>query len=92
MLFLWGGILSGPAALLGSILDKRLKTPLMLIVRSEMSGAGSLEKCGRGDWSSLVKTETILFTGNRDHINKSKETRVVAYTCRYSSGQLIPIF
>ena len=22
----------------------------------------------------------------------SKETRVVAYTCRYSSGQLIPIF
>jgi len=27
-----------------------------------------------------------------DHINESKETRVVAYTCRYSSGQLIPIF
>jgi len=23
---------------------------------------------------------------------KSKETSVVAYTCRYSSGQLIPIF
>ena len=23
---------------------------------------------------------------------KSKETRVVAYTCRYYSGQLIPIF
>jgi len=23
---------------------------------------------------------------------KIKETRVVAYTCRYSSGQLIPIF
>jgi len=30
------------------------------------------------------------FTGNRDHINKSKETRVVAYICRYSSEPLIP--
>jgi len=30
------------------------------------------------------------FTENRDHINKkSKETRVVAYSCRYSSGPLI---
>ena len=27
-----------------------------------------------------------------DHINKSKETRVVADTCRYSSGQLIRMF
>ena len=25
-------------------------------------------------------------------INKSEETGVVAYTCRYSSGKLIPIF
>jgi len=32
------------------------------------------------------------FRASRDHINKSKEMRVVAYTCRYSSGQLIPIF
>jgi len=30
------------------------------------------------------------FTVNLYHINKSKETRVVAYTCRYSSGPVIP--
>ena len=34
--------------------------------------------------------EICNFTGNRDHKNKSKETRVVAYTCRCSSGPLIP--
>ena len=30
------------------------------------------------------------FIVNRDHINKSKETRAVASTCRYSSGHLVP--
>ena len=37
-----------------------------------------------------VKTSIrkICFIGNRDHINKSEETRVVAYSCRYSSGQV----
>jgi len=39
-----------------------------------------------------VLGKSCNFTVNRDHINKSKETRVVAYTSRYSSGQLIPIF
>ena len=28
---------------------------------------------------------------NKDNSYKSKETRVVIYTCRYSSGHLIPI-
>ena len=31
------------------------------------------------------------FTVDRDHTYKSKETRVITYTCRYSSGLLIPI-
>ena len=35
------------------------------------------------------KKKICNFTGNTDHINKSKETRVVAYTCRCSSGLLI---
>jgi len=37
-------------------------------------------------------TKMCNFTVNRDQINKNKETRVLADTCRYSSGQLIPIF
>ena len=30
------------------------------------------------------------FTINRDHINKNKGTKVVAYTCRYCSEPLNP--
>ena len=36
-------------------------------------------------------TSICNFTVNRNHSYKSKETRVVTYTCRYSSGHLIPI-
>jgi len=43
---------------------------------------------GMGKQTSIRKD--CNFTGNRDQI-KSKETRVVAYTCNYSR-QLIPIF
>jgi len=38
------------------------------------------------------KYKEKYFTVNRGHIIKSKETRVVAYTCRYFSGQLFPLF
>ena len=31
------------------------------------------------------------FAVNRDHSFKSKETRVITYTCRYFRGNLIPI-
>jgi len=34
----------------------------------------------------------LFWSGMCDHLKKSKGTRVVAYTCKYSSGQLIPIF
>ena len=47
----------------------------------------------------LVATNSCNYTGirkisnfavHRDHIIKSKIKRVVTYTCRYSSGYLIP--
>ena len=37
------------------------------------------------------KEKLVTFTVSRDHSNKSRETRVVTYTCRYFSGHLIPI-
>ena len=34
--------------------------------------------------------ENCNFTVSMDYANKSKEARVVAYTCRYFSGPLVP--
>ena len=39
----------------------------------------------------LVYGKISNSAGNKDHNNKSKETRVVTYVCKYSSGHLIPI-
>ena len=45
------------------------------------------KKLNKHAWGKICN-----FTGNRDHIDKKWRKRVVAYICRYSSGQLIPIF
>ena len=44
--------------------------------------------------SNQVKEKIVIIQsiGIVHCINKSEETRVVAYTCRYFSGKLIPIF
>ena len=42
-------------------------------------------------WTNKYK-ENFVILQSGIIVLKSKETRVVAYTCRYSSGLLIPIF
>jgi len=53
----------------------------------------------RNNYGDLSKKQTnkykekfVILQLIRIIVIKSKETRVVTFTCRYSSGQLIPIF
>jgi len=39
---------------------------------------------------TVIKKGNQTKTVNRDHSNKNRETRVVIYTCRYSSGHFNP--
>ena len=58
MLSLSEGIPSGPVALCGSVLASRLYTPLTSIESCSMLEISLPLILGRGEWASLVKTET----------------------------------